>query len=421
MIALLRAGDWRRPEVLVLVSSAIPSLALATWLVLLNNFAVEEAGFTAVEIGILQSLREVPGLLGFAAIFLLALAREQRLLYVTLIVLGVGVAVTGLFPSEMGLYVITMLMSLGYHYAAVVRNSLTLQWVAKERTPEIMGRALAAGSAASIVAFGLVWLAFDVFGLSFAWLYALGGGLTVLLTLFVWVSFPRFPALVPQRTTVVLRSRYWLFYALQLLGGARRQIFIVFATFLMVEKFGFTVSGMAALFLVTAALNVWVAPRVGRFIGAVGERRALNIEYSGLVVIFAAYALVNSAPLASALYLLDHLFFALAIAMNTYFQKIADPRDIAATSGVTETMNHIAAVIVPAAFGVLWVVVAPAAVFLAGAALAGASLVLSLFVPRAPRPGHEVEWSRAAATTAEVPVTSARTGGATGGSGTPAE
>ena len=101
MIALLRAGDWRRPEVLVLVSSAIPSLALATWLVLINNFAVEEAGFTAVEIGILQSLREVPGLLGFAAIFLLALAREQHLLYVTLIVLGVGVAVTGLFPSEM--------------------------------------------------------------------------------------------------------------------------------------------------------------------------------------------------------------------------------------------------------------------------------------------------------------------------------
>jgi Flp pilus assembly pilin Flp len=397
MIGLLREGNWRRPEVLVLVSSAIPSLALATWLVLLNNFAVEEAGFTAVEIGILQSLREVPGLFGFAAIFLLALAREQRLLYLTLLLLGVGVGVTGLFPSAFGLYAITMLMSFGYHYASVVRNSLTLQWVAKERTPEIMGRSLAAGSAASIAAFGLVWLAFAVFELSFAWLYALGGGLTVLLTLLMWAGFPRFPTPTPQRTTVVLRSRYWLFYALQALGGARRQIFIVFATFLMVEKFGFTVSGMAALFLVTAALNVWVAPRVGRFIGTVGERRALNIEYGGLIVIFVAYALVESATVASALYLLDHLFFALAIAMNTYFQKIADPRDIAATSGVTETMNHLAAVIVPAAFGVLWVVASPAAVFLAGAGLAGVSLVLSLYVPRAPRPGNEVEGVTSAA------------------------
>ena len=131
-----RLRAWRTPETLVLLSAAVPAMALATWMALLNNFAVERAGFTGIEIGITQSLREVPGFLGFAAIFLLAVVREQRFLYLTLIVLGVGIALTGFFPHAAGLYVLTVLMSFGYHYHSVVHTSLTLQWIAPERTKE---------------------------------------------------------------------------------------------------------------------------------------------------------------------------------------------------------------------------------------------------------------------------------------------
>ena len=382
-----RQGSWRTPEMLVLLSAAIPSMALATWMALLNNFAVEQAGFTGIEIGITQSLREVPGFLGFAAIFLLAFVREQRFLYITLILLGGGISLTGYFPNAIGLYGLTVLMSFGYHYHSVVHTSLTLQWIDPARTPLVMGRALASGSAASIVTFGLVWFAFDVAGLNFRWVYALGGGLTVVLTVVLWLTFPRYPPRTEQRMQLVVRSRYWLFYALQFMSGARRQIFTVFAAFLMVEKFGFSVGEVAILFLATSTLNVLIAPRIGRFISVVGERRALNVEYAGLVAIFAAYAFVEQAWVASGLYLLDHLFFALAIAMNTYFQKIADPKEIAATSGVTETVNHIAAVIVPVAFGVLWVTTSSQVVFLAGAAMAGVSFVLSLNIPKAPGAG----------------------------------
>ena len=387
-----RPRAWRTPETLVLLSAAVPAMGLATWMALLNNFAVERAGFTGIEIGITQSLREVPGFLGFAAIFLLAFVREQRFLYLTLIVLGAGIALTGFFPHAAGLYLLTVLMSFGYHYHSVVHTSLTLQWIAPARTPLVLGRALAAASAASIATFALVWCAFEVADVGFTAVYALGGGLTVAATIGLWLAFPRYPPRGEQRMRLLLRWRYSLFYALQLMGGARRQIFTVFAAFLMVEKFGFSVAGIAALFLATSALNVVVAPAVGRFIAVVGERRALNIEYVGLVVIFAAYAFVEQAWVATGLYLLDHLFFALAIAMNTYFQKIADPEEIAATSGVTETINHIAAVVVPVVFGILWVTTSSQVVFLAGAALAAVSLVLSFNVPRAPRPGHEFAW-----------------------------
>ncbi len=102
-----------------------------------------------------------------------------------------------------------------------------------------------------------------------------------------------------------------------------------------------------------------------------------------------AYAFVSNATVAAGLYVIDHAFFALAIAIKTYFQKIADPADIAPTAGVSFTISHIAAVVIPAAFGFLWLV-SPAAVFLSGAAIAALSLLLSFNVPHSPRQGNEV-------------------------------
>ena len=187
---------------------------------------------------------------------------------------------------------------------------------------------------------------------------------------------------------MVLRKRYWLYYALTFLSGARRQIFVVFAGFLMVEKFGFDVATISILFLVNAILNMLFAARLGRLIGHIGERRILIFEYIGLAIVFTAYAFVNSAGMAAALYIIDHFFFALAIAIRTYFQKIADPADIAATAGVGFTINHIAAVFLPALLGFLWLF-SPSAVFLVGCALAVLSLLLSFNVPENPSQGNE--------------------------------
>ena len=389
-------ADWRRPDVLLLLMAAAVPLSFATWMALLDNFAIHRAAFSGREIGILQSLREVPGFLAFAVVLLLLFVREQRLAYLSLAVLGIGTAVTGLFPNALGLYVTTVVMSLGFHYYETLQSSLALQWIDKQRAPETLGRIIAVGSFASIVSFGLVWLAFERLGLDYAWVYAIGGGATVLIALLAWTCFPHFPEKVAQHKHMVLRKRYWLYYALTFMSGARRQIFIVFAGFLMVEKFGFDVSAMALLFLVNAAANIWLAPKIGRLIGRVGERKALVVEYVGLVGVFSAYAFVENATIAASLYVIDHLFFALAIAIKTYFQKIADPADIAATAGVSFTINHIAAVALPAAFGLLWLV-SPAAVFLSGAAMAGISLLLACNVPTHPRPGNEVLIGRRAA------------------------
>ena len=384
---------WRRPEILLLLMAAAVPLSFATWQALLNNFAIERAAFTGAEMGILQSLREVPGFLAFLVVYLLLLWREQTIAYLALLLLGVGTAVTGLFPSILGLYVTTVAMSIGYHYYETVQISLSLQWIDKDKAPETLGRIIAAGSFASIVTFGLIWLAMDVAGLDFAWVYAVGGGLTAAVALFAWTAFPRFPERVRQHRHMVLRRRYWLYYLLTFMSGARRQIFIVFAGFLMVEKFGFDVAAITLLFLVNAVINVFMAPRIGRLIGRWGERNALIFEYCGLILVFTAYAFVENPAVAAGLYVVDHLFFALAIAIKTYFQKIADPADIAATAGVSFTINHIAAVLLPVGLGFVWLA-SPSAVFLTGSALAAISLLLSFNVPTAPAPGNEVQLGR---------------------------
>ncbi|MGD1877974.1 MAG: MFS transporter, partial [Kiloniellaceae bacterium] len=307
----------------------------------------------------------------------------------SLALLGIGTAATGFFPSVLGIYATTVVMSLGYHYYETLQLSLSLQWIDKVRAPETLGRLLSAGAVTSIVVYGLVWLTSDLLAMDYLWIYMIGGGATEVIALVAWQSFKKFKQTDEQHKHMVLRKRYWLYYALVFMSGARRQTFIVFASFLMVEKFHYDVGAIALLFLLNSAINIWLAPKIGRLIGRIGERKALIFEYIGLIGVFTSYAFVTNAEVAAGLYVIDHLFFALAIAIKTYFQKIADPADIASTAGVSFTINHIAAVLLPAAFGFLWLA-SPAAVFLTGTAMACCSLVLALNVPRHPRPGHEV-------------------------------
>ncbi|MEM8959005.1 MAG: MFS transporter, partial [Pseudomonadota bacterium] len=195
---------------------------------------------------------------------------------------------------------------------------------------------------------------------------------------------------------LVLRRRYWLYYALQFMSGARRQIFVVFAAFMMVEHFGFEVQQVTALFIINFVANMLFAPLIGFAVGRFGERKALCFEYIGLMLVFLAYGGIYwfgwGAALAAALYVIDHLFFALALALKTYFQKIAAPEDIAPTAAVSFTINHIAAVFLPAALGYLWLV-SPGSVFALAASMAVVSLVLALMIPRHPEPGFETVFS----------------------------
>jgi len=311
---------------------------------------------------------------------------------VSLLALGIGTAITGMLPSVLGLYCTTVLMSLGFHYAETISQSLSLQLVSHQRLPLVLGRQIAVGSFTGLAVFAIIYLLVELLALDYLWIYLLFGCLTVAFAVVMYFAFPHFKGEAEQHKNMVLRKRYWLYYLLTFLSGARRQIFVVFAGFLMVEKFGFSVSQMTLLFLVNGVLTIYLAPRIGRLVSYWGEKRTLTLEYGGLVVIFTAYAFAESAWFAAVLYIIDHVFFAMAIALKSYLKKIADPADMAATAGVSFSINHIAAVVLPFALGLLWIV-SPPLVFIIGAIIALASLLLSQLVPGTPERGMETLFS----------------------------
>ena len=364
---------------LILMSIATP-IAFNSWSALINNFVVERASFTGVEIGILQSVREIPGFLAFTIIFLLLIIKEQSFAVFALALMGLGVSITGFFPTTYGLYFTTIIMSTGFHYFETIKNSLSLQWLSKEEAPQVLGRLIAIGSITSLILYAFIWFFLKIFQIDYLIIFLITGICCMIISIILFLGFPNFPAKIIQNKKIILRKRYWLYYLLIFLSGARRQIFVVFAAFLMVEKFDYTAAQVTLLFLINYLFNWLFAEKIGKIINKFGEKKSLTFEYAGLFIIFISYGLVTNAIIAAALYVIDHMFFALAIAINTYFQKIADPKDLASSAGVSFTINHIAAIFVPVILGFIWIY-SNSLVFYIGAGFALLSLIATQLMP----------------------------------------
>ena len=385
-------SKWRRPEALLILMAIALPLAFSVWSALLNNFVVEIIRFDGLDIGLLHTIREIPGFLAVGVISILLFFREQTLALLMLCVLGLATAVTAWFPFLSGILTLTLLSSIGFHFFETVNQSLQLQWFSKKEAPRKLGKLMAIGSAATLIAYTFLVLGWYKLNLSFNSAYMIAGFSCFSLAVLGYLIFPNFEAPIPQTKKMVFRKRYWLYYLLQFMSGARRQIFVVFAGFMMVERFGLDVQQLTMIYLLNLLFNIALAPLLGRAVARYGERKALAVEYFGLSLVFFAYGGIYlfgwGVFIATLLYLLDHLFFALALAIKTYFQKIADPQDIAATAAVAFTINHIAAIFLPLGLGFLWLA-SPFLVFCTAGTLSVISFALALLIPRQPVKGNE--------------------------------
>jgi len=359
------------------VLTAASMMGLQGYSILLNNFAVEVIHLDGEHIGLVQSLREVPGFLALTAVYVMMLVREHRLAACSILLLGGGVALTGVFPTFAGLALTTLVMSFGFHYYETVNQSLTLQYFSIRHAPLVMGRLRSTAAISSILSAGLIWVL--GFFLHYRGIFMAVGA--VVFSLGVWALWqdPTHTSVPPQRLRMFLKRRYWLYYALTFLAGARRQILMVFSVFLLVKNFQFSLQAMTLLFLVNNTINWLVNPLIGRAINAFGERTLCRVEYVGVIAVFLTYAFAQSELLVAAMYILDAILFNFIITIRTYFQKIADPADIAPSSAVGFTINHIAAVFLPALGGYLWMIDYRIP-FLMGAGLGVISLILANFI-----------------------------------------
>lgn len=352
---------------------------LQTWRTLFNNFAVEVVNLEGNHIGIIQSVREIPGFLALLAIFIIMLIKEHRLSALSILTLGLGVALTGFFPSYPGLILTTLIMSFGFHYYETTNQSLTLQYFDKTTSPWVFGK-LRSYAAASNIGIGML-IFLLTYLLSYKMIFLLIGLLIFAAGFYGMLLNPTREDIVPQHKKMIFKKRYSLFYLLTFLAGARRQIFVAFAVFLLVKKFEFTIQEITILFIINNIINYFLSPIIGKSIIRYGEQVVLSLEYFSLIFIFILYATVESKLIIAVLYILDHIFFNFAIAIRTYFQKVGDPADIAPSMAVGFTINHIAAVAIPAAGGILWMLDYRIP-FIAGAVLSLFSLIAVQFISK---------------------------------------
>lgn len=362
----------------LLVLTLCATGGLQAWRTLFDNFAVQAIGLDGHHIGIIQSVREIPGFLALLVVYVLLFVKEHRLAALSVFILGLGICLTGFFPSFYGLIATTLLMSFGFHYFETMNQSLTLQYFSKGDSPVVFGLLRSRAAACNVVV-ALLFLSFSKL-MTFKAMYLSFGIPIIIIAIFAFMQNPARVDIPLQHKQMLYRQKYWLFYLLTLLAGARRQIFVAFAVFLLVKKFDYSVSEVAALFLLNNIVNYFLSPFIGRCIARFGEHKVLSLEYSALILIFIGYALVEDKYLAALLYILDHIFFNFAIGIKTFFQKIADTKDIAPSMAVGFTINHIAAVVLPTAGGLLWLVDYKIP-FLAGALLSLASFTAVQFIP----------------------------------------
>ena len=356
------------------------------WRGLFNNFAIEELAVRADQIGLIQSIREIPGLLGFWLAFLALVLSEMQVLSLSTVVMGLGLIASAWADSWVTLIVGTLITSVGFHAFYPYSSAIALKVSAGRGTTRLLGNMRAAGALAAVAATAMVLVATKFW--AYRTIFIVAGVITTIGGLAIWRREQSSDG--RQRQRIVFRRRYWLYYVLTFLMGSRRHIFTTFAIFLLVEKFHLPAQQTALLLLVNNVLGIVVFRYMGDFVGRVGERWALTGNFLLLIMIFLGYAYLDSLPVLAVFFVLDHLLFGLNLALESYFQRIAiSPEEVTGNMSMAQTINHLAALFVPVAGGLIWETYGPRATFLSGVSIAVVTLVFTQFMRSEPKSPQE--------------------------------
>jgi len=341
------------------------------------NFVGEEMKITAYQQGVLEAYRESCGILALLVLAGLAGLAEPLVGAAMLVLTAVGLGAYAYVPSYFWLVAWSLVWSQGLHVWMPLPNSMALALAEPGRQGHRLGQIRAAGAVGSALGLAVV-LTLHKLGVHIRPLWLVAGA-AVMLGAAACLGIPR--RIKTPGPRLVLRRKYALYYALCLLEGWRKQIFVAFAGYLLVTKYGVPLERMLILWIVIQAIG-WVAsPLVGRVIDRVGERPVLVFYYACLTCFFVGYAYVPNATVLQILFVVDCAFFVLVMALTTYVSRIAPPAEHTPTLSMGVAMNHVSAVLMPLVGGLLWRHFGPRWAFLAGAAAAVISIAVATLIP----------------------------------------
>lgn len=371
--------SYRRVFTVILATGFLANLGMAVHRGVFTNFAAGELGMGPGQFGLLEGVRELPGLLTIVLAAATARISEERLYALCVALIGGGVWLYATANSFGDLITATLVYSVGFHLWFVIQDAMVMKGAQVEERALRLGQVTSAAAAAALGGMGLVWLLGAHLSLR---QFFVVGGVAALAGGVIALGLRRPAGPVARRAAFVFRWEYRSYYFLTLLSGARRHMVITFATFALVRLFGTPVQTMALLMAAHSLLAVWTRPFIGRIIDRLGEQKALAFNYAVITLVFIGYAFIRQPWVFFGLYIVDQVFWGFDIAISTHAGRIVPRAELGPSLAMGSTINHIFGVSVPMVGGLLWEAFGPLVPFLTGAAVTVIAMVYSLGLDR---------------------------------------
>lgn len=392
MISWIRTAD--RQLMLFLLGTVSVGLSMGLAEISFNNFLSDTYNMDAMSRGELEFPRELPGFLVAAFAGILFFWSELKMAVLAMVLMAIGLAGLGYYGDHYELMLTSMIIwSIGMHLQMPVTRTIALQLARDGRGAIMLGRLGGIRTGAAIVGGILLWLGLGETSLGYLPVFVLAA-LVSLAGSYSYLVMRPIEGHTGNRPTFIIRKRYTLFYLLNILFGARKQIFITFGPWVLIKIFGEPVSTIAWLHLVSSAIGMFFSPQLGKLIDRFGERLVLMIDAVLLFGVCLGYGFAAEMGLGGwavniiyASFVLDLVLFNVSIARTTYASKIAARKDdLTATLSLGVTIDHAVSMSIPTLGGLVWVLYGYQYVFVGAAVVAILTLVATGFIS-VPRPG----------------------------------
>lgn len=371
-----------------------------------NNYLYGQFRIPATTRGNLEFVREFPGLINAPLMGALSSLPETHVAGLAAWVTALGMAGLGILGQNWWIMLLcTIFWGIGSHLIMPLRSSMTMSLGGETKRGRRLGQVGAVGIVGSILGAGIVWLVFQSFGRGQRaegmmrpvdeWQYDLTFYLAAAACAGAGVAFHllRKVGSRTRRPTFVIKRKYWLYYVLNVLFGARKQVFLTFGRWVLVTVFNQQPATFAKLSILGSLLGIPFNTMLGRMLDRFGERAVITANSLALLLVCVGYGSAKHLGLSDfwalmlvyATYLTDQVVFAMEMARDTYMAKIAEtPDDLTASLSVGISINHIVAMSVPSLGGMLWAAYGYETVFMAAA---GVAVLMAVFSSRVRVPG----------------------------------
>lgn len=355
-----------------------------------NNFLKEKFHMLILQRSALELPRELPGFLVFIIIGFLYSLGDVRIAALANLLAAVGMFTLGIIPPEYSIALICIFIySSGQHVYMPLSNTIAMNFASDGRLGRKLGQVSAANTAALVFGSAVLYIVFKYVKVSYTVTFTIGAIAFLAASILLMFMKPNRPSQSGKR--FVFRKEYKVFYILSVLYGGRKQIFITFGPWVLVDVFKQKVTTMTLLFFIISVISIFFKPLVGHFIDKVGEKFIMGAEAVILFFVCFAYSFADAIlPVKGAVimicacYVLDQLLSAASMARSTYLKKIAvREEDVSPTLSLGISIDHIMSMSLPVVGGLVWYGAGSSGyryVFLGGAVIAVLNFITTRFM-----------------------------------------